>query len=213
MIEAGGIDAVTITTPPETRRELVLEAIDAELHVIADKPFAPTAQGGRELDAAAKAKGVVLDVFHDRRLDADIRTLRKVIANGRLGRLWRVHSCMDFDDPATLEAGSSGWSSARPRQPPRRSDAVAPRPCDVGGRATRRRGPVRGPDRRGLHGDAPHQGGARSHISASKLNRLTARELRACGEAGSYVSSGTDVQAQAIFSGHRPANDPAGWGL
>ena len=39
MIAAGGIDAVTITTPPQTRRDLVLEAIDAGLHVVADKPF------------------------------------------------------------------------------------------------------------------------------------------------------------------------------
>ena len=42
MIAAGGIDAVTITTPPQTRRALVLEAIEAGLHVIADKPFAPS---------------------------------------------------------------------------------------------------------------------------------------------------------------------------
>src|SRR5262245_62698177 len=81
----GGVEAVTITTPPETRRELVLEAIAAGLHVIADKPFAPNAEGGRELDAAAKAKGVVLGVFHNRRYDADIRTLRKVVETGRLG--------------------------------------------------------------------------------------------------------------------------------
>src|SRR3954466_6640828 len=33
---------------------------------------------------------------------------RKVIAAGRLGRLWRVHSRMDFDDPVTLEAGPTG---------------------------------------------------------------------------------------------------------
>ena len=43
---ASGVDAVTITTPPETRRELVLEALAAGVHVIADKPFAPTADGG-----------------------------------------------------------------------------------------------------------------------------------------------------------------------
>jgi predicted dehydrogenase len=40
---AAGVDAVTITTPPQTRRELVLEAIAAGVHVIADKPFAPNA--------------------------------------------------------------------------------------------------------------------------------------------------------------------------
>ena len=44
MLDAG-VDAVTITTPPQTRRELVLEAIDAGVPVIADKPFAPNARG------------------------------------------------------------------------------------------------------------------------------------------------------------------------
>ncbi len=39
MIEAGAVDALTTPTPPQTRRDLVLEAIDAGIHVIADKPF------------------------------------------------------------------------------------------------------------------------------------------------------------------------------
>src|SRR4051812_24601113 len=54
MIAAGGIDAVTITTPPQTRQALVLEAIGAGLHVVADKPFAPNAVAALELDAAAR---------------------------------------------------------------------------------------------------------------------------------------------------------------
>jgi len=44
-------------------------------------------------------------VFHNRRCGADIRTLAAVISSGRLGRLWRVHSPFDLDDPATLDAG------------------------------------------------------------------------------------------------------------
>jgi predicted dehydrogenase len=40
MIAAGVCDAVTITTPPETRHTLALAAIAAGPHVIADKPFA-----------------------------------------------------------------------------------------------------------------------------------------------------------------------------
>ena len=76
MIAAGGIDAVTITTPPDTRRELVLDAIAAGLHVVADKPFAPSAEAARKLGAAAKAKGVFLGVYHNCRWDADFRTLR-----------------------------------------------------------------------------------------------------------------------------------------
>jgi predicted dehydrogenase len=51
-----------------------------------------------------------------------------------------------------------------------------------------------------------------SHISASKLNRLNMRELRAYGANGSYVVASTDVQAQAIFAGKRPVNDLKSWG-
>src|ERR1700750_3165753 len=87
---AAGVDAVTITTPPQTRRQLVLEAIAAGVPTVADKPFAPDVAGGRELVAAAEDAGVALNVFHNRRWDADIRTLAAVLKSGELGELWGV---------------------------------------------------------------------------------------------------------------------------
>ncbi len=102
---AAGVDAVTITTPPETRR-----GIGARSHSggCARGRRQAIRAAGRELDAAAKAKGMVLRVFHNRRMDADVRTLKKVLDEGRLGKLWRLHSRMDLDDPLTLEAGPTG---------------------------------------------------------------------------------------------------------
>ena len=172
---ASGVDIVTITKPPETRCELVLEAIAAGVHVIADKPFEPNAEGGRELDAAAKAKGVILGVFHNRRWDADILTLRRVIESGRLGRLWRVHSRMDLDDPNTLEAGPTGGLLR-----------------DVGSHLVDQMlwllGPVmsvdkeldlvelpQGPTDASFTLTLRHATGVHSHLSASKLNRLVVR--------------------------------------
>ncbi len=107
MLDAG-VDAVTITTPPHTRRELVLEAIAAGVHVVADKPFAPDAASARELAEAARQAGVLLNVYHNRRRDADILTLAGVIASGELGEVWRVHSIMDQDGADTLETGATG---------------------------------------------------------------------------------------------------------
>ncbi len=213
MIAAGNLDAVTITTPPQTRRALVLEAIAAGLHVIADKPFAPTAEGGRELEAAARAKGVILGVFQNRRWDSDIQTLNKLIGDGRLGKVWRIHSRMDFDDPATLEAGPTGGLLR-----------------DLGSHLVDQMlwllGPAKSVDAQLDHADLPqgrtdvgftiamrHTGGVHSHVSASKLNHLNIRELRAYSALGSYVAHGSDVQAQAIFAGLRPADDLAAWGF
>jgi predicted dehydrogenase len=212
MIEAGGVEAVTITTPPHTRRDLVLEAIDAGLHVIADKPFAPTAEAARGLEAAAKAKGVALGAFHNRRWDADALTLRKVLGSGRLGRLWRLHSRMEQSDPGTLEAGPTGG-------------LLRDLGSHVVDQALWLLGPVvsvnaqldivdlpQGQTDGGFVLSLRHASGVASHIEASKLNRLAVKEYRAYGESGSFVVASSDVQAELIFAGRRPVDDPAAWG-
>ena len=82
-----GVDAVTISTPPATRRGLVLEAIGRGVHVVADKPFAPSALAGLELVSAADKAGVMLSAYHNRRWDADIRTLRRVLREQPIGEI------------------------------------------------------------------------------------------------------------------------------
>lgn len=213
MIAANVCDAVTITTPPQTRRELVLEAIAAGLHVIADKPFAPTATGARELGRAAQDKGVLLGVFQNRRFDADIQTLAKIIRQERLGKIWRIHNRMDFDDPATLEAGPQGGLLR-----------------DLGSHLVDQMmwllGAVKEVDAQLDYVELPegrtdasftmvlrHESGTHSHISASKLNHYNLRELRAYGDKGAFVSHGTDAQAQSIFAGKRPVHDLENWGF
>ncbi len=212
MIEAGGLDAVTITTPPETRRELVLEAIHAGLHVIADKPFAPTAEAARELATAAQAKGVLLGVYQNRRWDSDLQTLAKVVRDGRLGKIWRIHSRMDQDSPQTLEAGETGGLLR-----------------DLGSHVVDQMiyllGSVKRVDCQMDYVELPagktdasftitmqHENGSHSHVSASKLNHIDQRELRAYGDEGCYLSQTIDVQAQDIFAGKRPADDLDEWG-
>lgn len=209
---AAGVDAVTVTTPPQTRRALVLEAVAAGVHVIADKPFAPNANSARDLAQAAKAAGVTLGVYHNRRWDADMRTLAKVARDGQVGKLWRLHSRMDFDERETLEAGPEGGLLR-----------------DLGShlvdQALWLMGPVttvdaqldmvtlpKGATDAGFVLTLRHENGTHSHISASKLNHLACRELRLYGDAGSYVSQSGDVQAQAIFAGKRPVDDLDGWG-
>ncbi len=209
---AAGVDIVTITTPPQTRRELVLEAIDAGVAVIADKPFAPDAKTGRELAAAAAAKGVVLSVYHNRRYDADILTLKKVIEQQQVGKVWRLHNRMDFDDALTLEGGETGG-------------LLRDLGSHIVDQAIWLMGPVKsvyaqldivelpeGPTDASFVLTLTHHNGTHSYVSATKLNRMVCRELRLYGEKGSYLSQGTDVQAQAIFAGKRPADDLAGWG-
>ena len=211
LIDAG-IDAVTITTPPQTRRALVLEAIAAGVPTIADKPFAPTADGGRELVAAAREAGVPLNVFHNRRWDADIRTLAAVLKGGELGELWGVESRMEQDNAASLEVGPDAgllrdlgshlvdqvlWLLGPARSVYAELDHVG-----TGDSRTDCRFTV----------SLTHADGVRSRVGASKLNHIEDRELRAYGSAGCYLARSTDVQAQAVFAGRRPADEGDAWG-
>ena len=213
MISAGVCDAVTITTPPQTRRDLVLEAVAAGLHVVADKPFAPNFEGVMELDAVAKAKGVTLSVFQNRRHDADIQTLKKVIETDGLGTVWRIHNRMDFDDPATLEAGPEGGLLRD------LGSHLVDQMIYLNGPVVSVTGHMDWVDLPEGRTDASffitlgHENGRMSEASASKLNRFNLRELRAYGDKGAYVSHSTDVQAQQIFAGKRPVHDPEGWGF
>jgi predicted dehydrogenase len=209
---AAGVDAVTVTTPPETRQELVLEAIAAGAQVVADKPFAPTADAGRALAAAARAAGVALNVYQNRRWDSDIRTLAAVVARGQLGEVWRVESRFDLDEPGGLLAGPHGGLLR-----------------DLGahlvdqllwllGPATSAHGELEWLDVPGGRVDCGfqltlrHASGATSHASATKMNHSIEKELRAYGSKGSYVGHATDAQTGAIFAGRRPASEGAAWG-
>jgi predicted dehydrogenase len=209
---ASGVDAVTITTPPTTRRELVLQALAAGVHVVADKPLAPSASDARELADAAEKSSRMLSVYHNRRWDADIRTLSAVITSGRLGEVWRLHSRFDADDPATLEGGPGGGLLR-----------------DIGSHLVDQALWLLGPAQAvtahltwadtdlgltdgGFLAVVRHTSGAVSVLESTKNNHLQCRELRAYGAAGSYRALGSDVQATAIFAGRRPAADPEAWG-
>lgn len=207
-----GVDAVTITTPPATRRPLVLEAVGRGVHVVADKPFAPTAAAGLDLVRAADAAGVLLSVFHNRRWDTDLQTLRDVLDDGRLGTVWRFESRMDQDDPGTLERGPDGGLLRD------LGSHVIDQALWLFGPATGVYATLDWITEDGVRTDAgfvltlTHRTGVRSHLSSSKVNGLVSRELRLLGAHGSYVSDYSDVQAEAVFAGRKPADDLDGWG-
>lgn len=210
MVSAG-VEAVTISTPPHTRRDLVLRAIDAGVHVVADKPFGPTATVGRELAAAADDAGVLLNVFHNRRWDTDIVTALSVRDSGALGQLQRLDLRCDQDSPSLIEAGPTGG-------------LLRDLGSHVVDQALLLLGPARAVTAHLDLVDMPsgrtdaaftlaieHASGAHSHLSATKLAGLSSRELRLIGDSGTYVSDYSDVQYDSITTGSRPENNRA-WG-
>lgn len=90
--DAESYDLVVVGTPNGTHVPLALAALAAGLHVVVDKPFAPTAAEARRVAIAARAAGRLAIPFHNRRWDGDLRTVQRLVADGSLGTVWRFES-------------------------------------------------------------------------------------------------------------------------
>ena len=86
------IDAVLIATPPSTHAGLALEAIAAGKHVLVEKPLATSAADARMMVQAAEARGVTLMVGHTFEYHSAVWSLRDMVREDQLGRVYYVHT-------------------------------------------------------------------------------------------------------------------------
>lgn len=89
------LELVIIATPNDTHAALAERALLAGKHVVVEKPFTLDSSEATRLDALARERGRCLTVFHNRRWDGDFLTVRQLLAQGRLGRLFSFESHFD----------------------------------------------------------------------------------------------------------------------
>jgi predicted dehydrogenase len=222
---ASDFDLVVIATPNRTHVPLALEALDAGLHVVVDKPFATTAAEGRRLIDAARERGRMLTVFQNRRWDGDFLTVQRLLKEGVLGTPLRFESRFERWRPVP----KSGW---------RESGGLE----DAGGllydlgshlidQALLLFGPARyvyaEMDRRRqsvlVDDDTfiaiTHVSGVRSHLFVSAVTAQLGPRFRLLGSEAAYVKYGLDVQEAALRDGLGLASTGFGqdprdaWGL
>ena len=76
---AAGVDAVTIAAPTHLHRELALACIERGVHVLIEKPIAPSVAEGRSIIAAARRAGVALMVGHVERFNPTVEAIKDAI--------------------------------------------------------------------------------------------------------------------------------------
>lgn len=105
LLSRTDIDLVVIATPTQLHAKQTRAALEANKHVLVDKPFTVTVAEARELTALAREKRRVLTVFQNRRWDNDFLTLRKLLRENKLGEVHSYHARWDRFRPAPSE----GW--------------------------------------------------------------------------------------------------------
>ncbi len=91
-LAAEPLDFVCVAVPVEQLPVVAGEAIAAGLHVLVEKPTAPTEAQARALIAEAEARGVTLGVGHIERFNPAVRALKQKIDDGAIGRVLHVHA-------------------------------------------------------------------------------------------------------------------------
>ncbi len=102
MLAEEELDLVSVVAPTRLHRPLVLAALRAGAHVLVEKPIAATREEATEMIAAAEAAGRLLSVGHIERFNPAIRELQRRLADGELGRIFRIQATRLGPFPARI---------------------------------------------------------------------------------------------------------------
>jgi len=74
-----GVDAISIAAPTHLHHELALRCVERGVHLMVEKPIAPTVEEGRAIVAAAHRAGITLMVGHVERFNPAVESLKRAI--------------------------------------------------------------------------------------------------------------------------------------
>jgi len=110
LIASGVADAVIVATPHPFHAEIGVDALDAGLHTLVEKPLAVHVADARRLaDAHARHPSRVFALMVNQRTDPRYRTLKRLLVDGELGAVHRISWTITdwFRTDAYYRAG--GW--------------------------------------------------------------------------------------------------------
>jgi UDP-N-acetyl-2-amino-2-deoxyglucuronate dehydrogenase len=91
------IDMIILASSSGSHASIGLEVLEAGKHLLVEKPIAMTSAEGLQLINAAEKRGLVLSVFSQRRFEPQNIAIRRVLKEGKLGRLLMMEaSCLYY---------------------------------------------------------------------------------------------------------------------
>ncbi|MZQ82141.1 gfo/Idh/MocA family oxidoreductase [Paenibacillus sp. 5J-6] len=113
----GEIDLVSICTPPYTHASLAVEFMEANTHVMVEKPMASSLEECDAMNEASRRTGKLLSVVAQNRFKTPMMKMKSVLESGLMGNIlhvqvdsfwWRGHSYYDLWWRGTWEKEGGG---------------------------------------------------------------------------------------------------------
>ena len=88
LLEREDVDVVNLCLPPSFNEKIVSEAAKVRKHVIVEKPMALNVEQANSMISSCREANVKLGVIFPCRFSEDTRRIKKIIDEGKLGRLF-----------------------------------------------------------------------------------------------------------------------------
>ena len=103
------LTAIIIGTPTDTHEALCIRALEANKHVLCEKPLAMTIQSSIRVINLAKSKNLTLLVAFNRRFDPQMRHVANQVQEGKIGEVHTIKTvARDSPRPPTSYLKISG---------------------------------------------------------------------------------------------------------
>lgn len=217
------IDIVVISTPNAQHFQMAKQALGAGKHVIVEKPVSATVEEAEELMALAKEKGVLFSVYQNRRFDGNFLTVKKIVEDGRLGKI--VDYTVHFDTFAT-GISKKAWKAAGGKGVGKLYDlgvhlidqvySLFGMPLEVYADIRSEREESKADDNFQV---LLYYADKKIDVCASELVLEKGPQVAVHGTKGSFVKYGMDPQERALICGEKPGSEGFGvdeeenWGV
>ncbi len=109
LLRSGLVDGVIICTPHYNHPEQAIEAFQAGLHVLIEKPAGVYTKQVRLMNEAAAASGKVFGIMYNQRTNPLYRKLKDLISSGELGEIRRTNWIITNWYRTQSYYNSGGW--------------------------------------------------------------------------------------------------------
>ncbi|WP_138416138.1 Gfo/Idh/MocA family protein [Aquibacillus sediminis] len=110
LLQAEGIDAVSVCLPNYLHAPVSIAALEAGCHVLCEKPMATSTEEADQMIAAAEANNKKLMIAHNQRFVSSHQKAKKLIETGELGKIYSFRTTFGHGGPEGWSAdGKESW--------------------------------------------------------------------------------------------------------
>lgn len=98
-----GLDIVSVAVPTKFHSHITLDALEADCHVLVEKPISPTLEEGRKMIRTANHCGKILLVGHTERFNPLVKRLKEVVLTRKIGDPISISTARVSPYPARIQ--------------------------------------------------------------------------------------------------------------